>query len=79
VKHSIELLKFAAGIVPAGNAWHHAGSQQGSKQQPQPVQGFPHMAFNATGRADALRELAKAYQVCKNIPNTPLCRYHSNA
>lgn len=79
VKQSVELLKFAAGLVPAANAWHHAGSQQGSKQQPQPVQGFPHMAFNTTGRADALRELAKAYQVRLNIPRASLGRCHGNA
>lgn len=63
LKHSIELLKFAAGLVPAPSARQHAATQQGSKQQVLPVQGFPHLAFNGTGRADALRELAKAYQV----------------
>lgn len=63
VKQSVELLKFAAGFVPAASVRQRAGSQQGSKPHALPVQGFPDLAFNATGRADALRDLAFAYQV----------------
>lgn len=69
VKHSVELLKFAAGLVPAASARQYAGAKQGTKPQTLPVQGFPDLAFNATGRADALRELALAYQVSRVLWN----------
>lgn len=79
LKQSVELLKFAAGLVPASDIkqQHHASTSAGNSQQqkgqqagstrakqPLPVPGFPDLAFNVTGRADALRELALAYQVC---------------
>jgi hypothetical protein len=65
IKQAIELLKFAGGLLPAASARRLAGTQQeaAGKLQVLPVQGFPDLVFNATGRADALRELALAYQV----------------
>lgn len=64
IRQAVELLKFAGGLLPAASARRHAGTpQEAGKPQMLPVQGFPDLAFNATGRADALRELALAYQV----------------